>query len=422
MVAKEVGRKRKTKNEDLPLGLYSRKVRGTLRYFYRNEAGKDTYFPEHCPLDAIKQSVVKFNKENRNSDKRIRSRADKYNVRVHKVWPKIKQNLDEENEGKSKSTLQTFDRDCERFIDFFGDYFTKEITLEDINEYLDKYHAGASVNVRNRKVLFLRCVFAELTDMSYMERNCANDKKIKKRSKKAKLKAPVRISKYALMMMADEAEPFLKTAIMLSLQTCHAVNEIVNLKYSDCHYFASPKVYCSDSETYLEPSEDTPDELLVHGMMWISREKNKQCAASNVEIPITNAMMETIQASVEDLGETFSKDIEPSCPFIIHRKKRYHNVNYSVEFEHPWQLKSDYLSKQFSKLRDSLDIYLDIEDRKQRPGFHEIRSLAIYLHDKQAKDEKATMTRAAHSDMKMTQRYKEGHDKYKRVPPSTVTL
>lgn len=122
------------------------------------------------------------------------------------------------------------------------------------------------------------------------------------------------------------------------------------------------------------------------------------------------------------MGETFSKDIEPSCPFIIHRKKRYHNVNYSDEFEHPWQLKSDYLSKQFSKLRDSLDIYLDIEDRKQRPGFHEIRSLAIYLHDKQAKDERATMARAAHSDMKMTQCYKEGHDKYKRLSPSTVTL
>lgn len=31
MVAKVVGRRRKTKNEDLPLGLYSRKVRGTLR-------------------------------------------------------------------------------------------------------------------------------------------------------------------------------------------------------------------------------------------------------------------------------------------------------------------------------------------------------------------------------------------------------
>ena len=422
MVAKEVGRRRKTKNADLPLGLYSRKVRGKLRYFYRNAAGKDTYFPEHYPLSAIKQSVVEFNEINRNSDERIKSRADKYNVRVHTIWPEIKRNLDEENEGLRQNSLATFENDSKRFIEFFGNHFTKEITLEDVNEYLSEYHAGASFNVRNRKINFLKKVFAEFTDMSYMSRNYANDKKIKKKSKNAASKTPVRISKYALMMMLDQAEPFMKTAIMLSLQTCHAVNEIVGLKYSDCHYFDKPKIYCADTDKYSDADETTSPDLIIHGMIWISREKNKHCAASNVEIPITNAMMETIRASVEDLDETFSKDIEPSCPFIIHRKKRYHNVNYSDEFEHPWQLKSDYLSKQFSKLRDSLDIYLDIEDRKQRPGFHEIRSLAIYLHDKQAKDEKATMTRAAHSDMKMTQRYKEGHEKYKRVPPSTVTL
>lgn len=417
-----VGRKRKIENTDLPLGLYSRPLRGKTRYFYRNTRGKDTYFPVECKLADIKASVVEFNEKNRNSAESLRYRADKYNVSVYKIWPKIKENLEEENEGKSKNTLKTFERDCTRFIAFFADYHTKDITLEDVNEYLNEYHADASVNVRNRKIHFLRSVFAELTDLSYMERNYANDKKIKKKSKKAKLKAPVRISKYAVMMMTDEAEPFLKTAIMLSLQTCHAVNEIVNLKYSDCHYFSSPKVYCTETENYLEPSEDTPQELLVHGMIWISREKNQHTAASRVEIPITDEMMATIKASVQDLGEVFVKGTEPSCPYIVHRKKRYHKVNYSSDFEHPWQLTPRYLSKQFSKLRDDMELYLDIEVRRDRPGFHEIRSIAIYLHDQQAKEEENTMNRAAHSDLGMTQHYKEGHEKFKRVPPSTVTL
>ncbi len=115
-------------------------------------------------------------------------------------------------------------------------------------------------------------------------------------------------------MLADEAEPFLRTAIMLSLQTFHAVNEIVNLKYSDCHYFSSPKVYCTETETYLEPSEDTTQGLLVHGMIWISREKNQYTAASRVEIPLTDEMMATIKASVQDLGEAFVKGQEPSWP------------------------------------------------------------------------------------------------------------
>ena len=107
----------------------------------------------------------------------------------------------------------------------------------------------------------------------------------------------------------------------------------------------------------------------------------------------------------------------------IHRNtQRYHKINYSDDFKHPWQLKPSYLSKEFSKLRDSLQLYVDIEDRRERPGFHEIRSLAIYLHDKQAKDEENTMNRAAHSDLGMTQHYKRGHEKFNRVPPSTITL
>ncbi|WP_129739123.1 hypothetical protein [Alteromonas sp. 76-1] len=418
----QMGRKRKIENTDLPLGLYSRPLRGQTRYFYRNSRGKDAYFPVGFKLSDIKQSVIDFNKENRNSTVSLKHRVDNYNVRVYKVWPKIKQNLDEENEGKSKSTLETFERDSARFVAFFADYYTKEIKLEDINKYLDEYHADASFNVRNRKIHFLRTVFAEFTDLSYMERNYANDKKIKKKSKKAKSRTPIRISKYALMMMADKAEPFLKTAIMLSLQTCHAVNEIVNLKYSDCHYFSSPKLYCTETETYLEPSEDTPQEFLVHGMMWISREKNQHTTASRVEIPITNEMMITIEESAQDLGEAFVKGREPSCSYIVHRKKRYHKVNYSGDFNHPWQLKPSYLSKEFSKLRDSLQLYLGIEDRRERPGFHGVRSLAIYLHDKQAGDEEITMNRAAHSDLGMTQHYKEGHEKFKRVPPSTITL
>jgi Zn-finger protein len=422
MVKKQMGRRRQINNAELPIGLYSRMVRGKLRYYYRNSAGKDTYFPENCPLSAIKESVLEFNEKNRSGGERIKSCADKYNVRIANVWSEIKRNLDEENEGKAKSTLETFENDCKRFVEFFGNYLTKEVSLEEVNEYLQTYHSDASFNVRNRKIRFLQAVFSEFTDMSYMSRNCANDKKIKKKLKKAKTKAPVRISRYALMMMLNKAEPFMKTAIKLSLQTCHAVNEIVNLKYSDCHYFSEPQVYCADTETYFAADETTSSDVRVHGMIWISREKNQHSAASKVEIPITNEMMETIKASVRDLGETFTKGVEPSCPFIIHKKKRYQNVNNSYGFEHPWQLKSDYLSKQFSKLRDLMDFYLDIEDRKQRPGFHEIRSLAIFLHDKQSKDEKSTMNRAAHSDLRMTHRYKEGHEKFKRVPPSTVTL
>ncbi len=422
MGLKQMGRKRKLENADLPLGLYTRPLRGVTRYFYRNAVGKDTYFPVEFKLADIKQSVIEFNDTRRNSAEALKSRADRYNLRVHKVWPEVKKKLDEVNEGKSKSTLQTFEKDCERFYVFFANYFTKEISLEDINDYLTEYHADASINVLNRKILFLRAVFAEFTDKSYMTRNYANDKLIRTQSKKEKDKTPVRITEDALKKMLNKAEPFLKTAIILSLQTTHAVNEIVNLKYSDCHYFSSPKVYCAETESYLEPKQGTPEELLVHGMMWIAREKNQDCAASRVEIPITNEMMATIEASVQDLDEVFVKGTEPSCPFIVHHKKRYHKVNYSSDFEHPWQLTPRYLSKQFSQLRDDMELYLDIEDRRQRPGFHSIRSLAIYLHDKQAKDKENTMDRAAHSDLKMTERYKRGHEKYKRVPPSVITI
>ena len=104
-----VGRKRKVENTDLPLGLYSRPLRGKTRYFYRNAKGKDTYFPIEYKLSDIKASVVEFNEKSRNSAESLKHRSDKYNVSIYKIWPKIKENLDEENEGKSKNTLETFE-------------------------------------------------------------------------------------------------------------------------------------------------------------------------------------------------------------------------------------------------------------------------------------------------------------------------
>lgn len=80
MGLKQMGRKRKLENTDLPLGLYTRPLRGVTRYFYRNVLGKDTYFPVEFKLADIKQSVIEFNETHRNSAEALKYRADKYNA------------------------------------------------------------------------------------------------------------------------------------------------------------------------------------------------------------------------------------------------------------------------------------------------------------------------------------------------------
>ncbi len=82
--------------------------------------------------------------------------------------------------------------------------------------------------------------------------------------------------------IAADAKPWLKTAMMLSMQTTHAVLEVSRIKYKDIEWFDAP---LNDGG------------YRVYGILRIHRQKVKNKEASRVEIPVTKALKTIIDES-----------------------------------------------------------------------------------------------------------------------------
>ena len=104
----------------------------------------------------------------------------------------------------------------------------------------------------------------------------------------------------------------------------------------------------------------------------------------------------------------------------MHRIGRYKDQT-GDGCDHPTQVSSKYISREFSKIRDSPGIRSDIE-KKKRPTFHELRALSAHLLKEAGYDKAARQARIAHSDSKSTEIYEENHVEWTRVPHIELAL
>jgi hypothetical protein len=68
-------------------------------------------------------------------------------------------------------------------------------------------------------------------------------------------------------------------------------------------------------------------------------------------------------------------------------------------------------------MRDELGLFSQIDNRRNRPGFHDIRSLSIIIQENNGFD---AQKRAAHSQRASTEGYKLGHIQWNKVPDVVI--
>lgn len=380
-------RRRQLGNEDLPTGLSLVKHRDTKRWRYRYPSGKDFWLPVGtCRQDAIEAARI-FNAEYRNPTIEMMKREDKYNRPLEHWVPKVIKRV-KSDEKLSTQVMKTFLSNCDKLIESHGDVYSKSLSLETVNEFVEIHAANKSIEVQNRKIIFLKKVFSYLVDMSAMTRNFAADKRLR----------PVAAKKRKRLKLADfqkihaSAPHYLKVAMELAIQTTHAVLEVSRLKYSDCQWLKLPEVI---------------DGVTVYGYMRIHRQKVKKKESSRVEIPITQALKTVIEQSRAD---------KVLSPYVVHRISASRIT--PKECTHPTQCTSEYISKAFSSLRDELALFDDMP-KAERPTFHEVRALSIHLFTQAGYDPQA---RAAHADAKSTKVYQENHIEWVRVPAGELKI
>ncbi|NBM55445.1 site-specific integrase, partial [Proteus sp. G2669] len=292
------------------------------------------------------------------------------------------------DEQPSKSTLNDWTNDLERVKSFFKDIPSNEISLEHVNGFINKYHAEASANVQNRKVGFLKKIFSYAIDESLMFDNPAERKKMKRVDGKKRR----RLSYEDFLKIRASAEPWLRTAMDLALQTTQARLEVSRIKYN----IKAPKEGICGCVWYEEPKNG------IYGIIYIHRQKVQYKEASHVAIPIGKALKEIIDNSRDNVAS----------PYIVHRLPTRIPNKVSKEVNHPTQVAPDYLSRAFSALRDRVGVasHLPLDER---PTFHEIRALAAFMFKQRGFDPQARM---AHSDAESTKIYTENHVLWVEVP------
>lgn len=373
-------RRRKYENRDLPTGLSIVKIKGEAYFRFRRPDGKDIYFPKGTARHNAIQAAITFNNETRTTEAKLRAKTDPYNKRLSEYIPKVISSV-KKRESISADTFKTFERECARLSSLLGDVYTKSITLEHVNQFLDEYASGKSNNVFNRKISFLSKVFSYLIDMSAMTVNYAEQKlALPKEQKKRQRLGLDEFKQILSAAKSDRKYQWLYIAMSLALQTTQATLEVSRMKYSDIN----------------------------NNALRVKRQKVQKHESSRVEIPVSNE----IRAIIE-----LSRQSKLVSPYIVHRRSRIAG-QISEQCDHPMQVSSKYISRKFSQLRDSLGLYAQL-DKEERPTFHEIRALSIHLYSEQGID---PQTRAAHKDAKTTKIYKDGHVQWVRVPDAEILI
>ncbi|KER02418.1 site-specific integrase [Photorhabdus temperata] len=298
------------------------------------------------------------------------------------------------DENPSDNTLADWRNDIERMKAFFTDISASEISLEHVNNYIKQYHNDASANVQNRKVSFLKKVFSYAMDESLMLDNPAERKKMKRTDKKKRR----RLSFDDFMLIRNAAEPWLRTAMDLALQTTQARLEVSRIRYN----IKSPKEGVCGCMWYSEPKNG------IHGMLYIHRQKVQHKEASHIAIPIGPTIKAIIDASRDNIAS----------PYVVHRVPDRLSNKISQEVNHPTQIAPDYLSRTFSKLRDKVGVAASLPV-EERPTFHEIRALAAHMFKIQGIDPQARM---AHSDAESTKIYTQNHVDWVEVPHAEIAV
>jgi len=388
-------RQRMKKNQHFPTGLYKRKLRGEVRFKFRTTNGKEVLLPKGTiESDAI-DAAIAFNRKHRNplinqltATEVIEDKGEKLSHWIPIIIERVKKReLD-----KAKivpRVFRKFELDMDRLMILHSEVYASEFSLNHVNSYLEKYvlKDNKSDNVYDDKINFLEKVFKYLKDLGAAKYNYANDKL---KSGKAK-KLRIRLTKEHYLTILNEAEPWLKIAMRLSLQTTHASLEMSNAKYKDCIWFGIPI---------------KQDGLVVYGVLRIQRQKVIKSDACRVEIPITKMIKDIIDDSRKD---------NIASPYIIHRLKDARGKQ-GQELDHPTQCRPNDISESFTAVRDALNIYNHLE-KEQRPTFHEIRALSIKMYRRIGIN---PQKRASHSSEKTTKKYEDGHDEY--VPIEVAEL
>lgn len=264
----------------------------------------------------------------------------------------------------SENTMCSRRSQFNRMIEKWGHLNMQDVTLKMVNEHLESIPATSAIVSRS--------LLSKMYDVAVAKGIC-KDNPARITLKPDAIKQRKRHTIDGLLKIREAGDPWLQNAIDLALLTAQRLGDLCNLKWADIR---DGYIHISQQKTTSKSDDD----------FQISK------GAGHVRIKINAELQEVLDRCKDHIYS----------PFVLHRKFR---LVVSEKKEHPTQFSAKYLSKLFSEATKRSNAYPKL-DAKQRPTFHEIRALAIYLHKKKGL---SAQNLAGHAQKGMTEYYESGH-------------
>ncbi|VAW64475.1 Integrase [hydrothermal vent metagenome] len=244
-------------------------------------------------------------------------------------------------------------------IGFMGSYTHSREARKLINQYLEQFPDTSS----NRRRGLLIQILKQAIGDGECDRNNADDT-IKKTEEVKRQRLPLE----TFQQIYQEAAPWYKNLLDLALQTLQRREDLVVMEFSQ----------------------------IENNQLRFVQIKTGQAIAINIG---------------DELGAVIKRCHDQlASPYLIHyRPMNTRRAKISAK-NHWTSVSVDKATKEFSRLRDELGLFKHLPPR-ERPSFHEIRSLGAELYRKAGWAEEAIQQLLGHTNAKMTQVYLDRHQK-----------
>ncbi|WFM72906.1 tyrosine-type recombinase/integrase [Halomonas sp. CKK8] len=246
-----------------------------------------------------------------------------------------------------------------------GDMPLEQITTRWCAEYLDEHYKGEPY--RYHRALLAQ-VFQFARTKGWMDDNPIEPTA---KSDAAYSKQRRRLTPGQFQEIYNQAEPWFQVAMELALVCLFGRAEVAAARY---------------------------DHIVDGRLRYIRKKTRTRSHTAYVAIELTPAIEDIIQRS---------RLVPPVSPYIVHRV--HQRITAETRARDHWsRVTDDMLSKTFARLRDKVPEIARLEPR-QRPTFHEIRSLGSKLLEDTGADLGEIQVLMGHADESMTQHYLDGH-------------
>jgi len=355
-------RPRKRKNVGLPQNLYDSKKGNSVTYRYRHPVTKKIHGMGSDKIKAI-QAAKQLNSLLMPQIDLVSNVLNVVTVAQHIEW------FFEEIVPKreyAKNTLAIWDGKCNKISEVLGDHPVESVSVKDISDLMATMTARPAQQLRQCAI----DLFKTAAGRGLVETNPAEltNKPLNKKNRK-------RLTSDQYRAIFEASPRWLQNAMQIALITLQRRGDVSRMRFDG----------------------------IKEGYLYVIQEKTQKYDTGYLKISVGDDLKKVISNCRGDIVS----------PYLVHRKheKRIERKN----CDHWTQVNPEMISREFKEVRDSLEIFKDM-DMKTRPTFHEIRALGI----KEYKDvDFDPQELAGHSSEKMTKNYDSGHDEIRWIETKT---